>query len=236
MHLNILRLQTPGMWRRIIWHEFTDVSKRSVASTFRKKIRLDSVTFTLPWKLQISYSVLISTYVHISIPTSLQLQLFVQNAITPDGISLGCHIKRMRFVFQATDHILLRNVTSSLIAKWYCEIPRVSTVRTPASLWPPAKTFLYDTNDIHLLQHTHLNTVHVFTAKFTHIAHQLFSILVCTMDQSVLRTTDQNGTPNIHGYLFCLVVWISGNIMLAADVHLWRRTKGIDCHSIYFKG
>jgi len=50
-------------------------------------------------------------------PTSLQLQLFVQNAITPDEISPGCHIERMRFVFEATDHILLGNVTSSLTAK-----------------------------------------------------------------------------------------------------------------------
>jgi len=45
---------------------------------------------------------------------------------------------------------------------------RVSTVRTPASLWPPAKTFLYTTNDTHVLKHTHFSIVHSFKAKFTH--------------------------------------------------------------------
>lgn len=134
-----------------------------------KMFRLDSVTFTLiaMETSNLLASVLISTYVHIIIPTSLQLQLFVQNAITPDGISPGCHIERMRFVFHATDRILLGIVTSSLNAKLYYQFP---DCQQPAQLLARilAQYFLYATDDLHLLQHAHLtNIVHDFRAKFT---------------------------------------------------------------------
>lgn len=58
--------------------------------------------------------VFISGSVYIIIPTSLLLQVFVQNVIRQDGISPGCHTKRTLFAFPAIGHILLVNVTSDL--------------------------------------------------------------------------------------------------------------------------
>lgn len=92
---------------------------------------------------------------------------------------------------------------------------RVSTVRTPASLCPPAKTFLYDTNDIHLLQHTHLNIAHGFTAKFTHIVHQLFSVLVCT---TYYRSKRYSVHPRIS--------------ILSGSVYKWQQYVGCRCASV----
>lgn len=92
---------------------------------------------------------------------------------------------------------------------------RVSTVRTPASLCPPAKTFLYATNDKHLLQHTHLNIVHGFTAKFTHIAHQLFTILMCT---TYHRSKQYSKNPRI--------------FILSVRMDQWQHYVGCRCSSV----
>lgn len=78
-----------------------------------------------------NYNALTSASVHIIIPTSLPLQVFVQNVIKQDGTSPGCHTKRMLFAFPATDRILLANVTSYWFAEWYSKATNLYIFKLP---------------------------------------------------------------------------------------------------------